>query len=213
MCRRKRPDIRTFQEGAQGTCRPGKCKIRNIGNGQGRMCITRRTTEETMKRLATVLALAIFATAAFAAETADKQKTEEKAKAEKPAAKATASTSGAATPTEPAKSGTNAKSLNAPPPTAGAAESPLVAAARRTNRLGKTPQILITDQTLKSSGQGAHVTTTKKQEEIVISPTAGKTKTPEMIEKENRYREEKKKEIADAGAKKAEAAKENRLGQ
>lgn len=165
-----------------------------------------------MKRLATLLALTIFATAAFAAEPADKQKSEEKAKAEKPATKATASTSGAATPTEPANSGTNAKSLNAPAPGAGAVESPLAAAARKANRLGKTPQILINDQNLKTSGQGAHVTTTKKQEEIVISPTAGKTKTPEMIEKENRYREEKKKEIADANAKKAEAAKENRLG-
>ena len=42
-------------------------------------------------------------------------------------------------------------------------DSPLVAAAKRSNRLGKKPAMVITNETLKSSGAKAHVTTTASQ--------------------------------------------------
>ena len=45
-------------------------------------------------------------------------------------------------------------------------DSPLVAAAKRANRLGKKPTNVITNATLKTSGTTAHVTTTEKQSAI-----------------------------------------------
>jgi hypothetical protein len=61
-------------------------------------------------------------------------------------------------------------------------DSPLVAAAKRANRLGKksaTP--VITNATLKSSGANAHVTTTAKQTAIQMpAPLLPPRETPEM---------------------------------
>jgi hypothetical protein len=60
-------------------------------------------------------------------------------------------------------------------------DSPLVAAAKRANRLGKKPANVITNATLKTSGTNAHVTTTDKQAifqmPVPLEPPRG---TPEM---------------------------------
>jgi hypothetical protein len=60
-------------------------------------------------------------------------------------------------------------------------DSPLVAAAKRANRLGKKPasKILITNETLKTSGTNAHVTTAEEYHTITLPPESGPT--PEMI--------------------------------
>jgi type IV secretory pathway VirB10-like protein len=59
-------------------------------------------------------------------------------------------------------------------------DSPLVAAAKRANRLGKKPTKVITNATLKSAGANAHVSTTDKPAlplPKVLEPPAD---TPEM---------------------------------
>ncbi|HEX6098527.1 MAG TPA: hypothetical protein VF432_19580 [Thermoanaerobaculia bacterium] len=72
-------------------------------------------------------------------------------------------------------------------PTAAAApqaqpDSPLVAAAKRANRLGKKPANVITNATLKTSGANAHVTTTDKQAIFQMpQPLEPPRATPEMI--------------------------------
>src|SRR5262245_13514447 len=58
-------------------------------------------------------------------------------------------------------------------------DSALVAAAKRTHRLGKKPTNVITNETLKKSGTNAHVTTTDTQAKIKM-PAPPKP-TPEMI--------------------------------
>lgn len=74
-----------------------------------------------------------------------------------------------------------------PPQTATAAatqpapeDSPLVAASKRANRLGRKPKskVVITNETLKQSGAGAHVTTAETQPRINIPPPPAPT--PEM---------------------------------
>lgn len=92
---------------------------------------------------------------------ADEKKAE---KAEKPAA----------TPTTAATT-TAAAEPQAQP------DSPLVAAAKRANRLGKKPANVITNATLKSSGTNAHVTTTDKQAIFQMpKPLEPLRDTPEM---------------------------------
>lgn len=60
-------------------------------------------------------------------------------------------------------------------------DSPLVAAAKRANRLGKKPSNVITNATLKSSGANAHVTTTDKQAIFQMpQPLEPPRDTPEM---------------------------------
>lgn len=53
-----------------------------------------------------------------------------------------------------------------------AEDSPLVAAAKRANRLGKKPvsKVVITNETLKTSGANAHVTTAQQQAKITLPP-------------------------------------------
>jgi hypothetical protein len=63
-----------------------------------------------------------------------------------------------------------------------AEDSPLVQAAKRSNRLGKKPTNVITNETLKKSGEKAHVTTTKEQDSMYIPPAHKQpAPTPEMI--------------------------------
>lgn len=51
-------------------------------------------------------------------------------------------------------------------------DSPLVAAAKRANRLGRKPAApVITNATLKQSGANAHVTTTSAQRPLVLPPS------------------------------------------
>ncbi len=53
-----------------------------------------------------------------------------------------------------------------------AEDSAMVAAAKRANRLGKKPvsKIVITNESVKSAGANAHVTTTQQQKAIVLPP-------------------------------------------
>jgi hypothetical protein len=85
------------------------------------------------------------------------------------------------------------------------ADSPLVAAAKRSNRLGKKPSSkVITNQTLKTSGANAHVTTTSSQTSLepMLKRPAAKP-TPEMIAAEQAA--QRRKAEAEAAAKKQEA--------
>jgi hypothetical protein len=52
------------------------------------------------------------------------------------------------------------------------ADSPLVAASRRTNRAAKKSAIVITNETLAHAGASAHVTTTKVQPVLAKLPAA-----------------------------------------
>jgi hypothetical protein len=62
-----------------------------------------------------------------------------------------------------AKTTATAETTKAQAADAPQADSPLVAASKRANRLGKKPTNVITNETLKQSGAGAHVTTTSQQ--------------------------------------------------
>jgi hypothetical protein len=82
------------------------------------------------------------------------------------------------------------KTETAKPPQAATAaqpapeDSPLVAASKRANRLGRKPKskIVITNETLKQSGAGAHVTTSEVQPGINIPPPPPPPRpTPEMV--------------------------------
>lgn len=97
------------------------------------------------------------------------------------------------------------------------ADSPLVAAAKRANRLGKKPTNVITNATLKSSGANAHVTTTATQTAIQMPrPLEPPRDTPEMAyakmqrdqrvktaaegEKERKAKEEQQRKVQEAAA-------------
>jgi hypothetical protein len=109
--------------------------------------------------IALVLALPVLAPA-MAPVMAEEKKAEEK-KPEQTAAAATTTTAAAAPQAQP--------------------DSPLVAAAKRANRLGKKPTNVITNATLKSSGANAHVTTTEKQSVFQMPlPLEPPRDTPEM---------------------------------
>lgn len=87
-------------------------------------------------------------------------------------------------------------------------DSPLVAAARRTNRLGKKrPANVITNATLTKSGSAsAHVTTTETQAPLVLPPPlAEPPPTPEMLARA-KAEERRKKDTASAEKKKKDTA-------
>ena len=92
----------------------------------------------------------------------------------------------------------------APPP----ADSPLVAAAKRANRLGKKPtsKIVITDATLKSSGANAHVTTTEKLGSVTVPPPP----PPPVEVVLAQQAAERRKAQAEAEAKKQKAAEQRK---
>ena len=82
-------------------------------------------------------------------------------------------------------------------------DSPLVAAARRANRLGKkSGSKVITNETLKTSGQKAHVTTT---ETLRALPKGEVEPSQEVLELQQR--EKDRKAAAEAAAKKEKEAK------
>ena len=94
-----------------------------------------------------------------------------------------------------------------------AQDSPLVAAARRMNRLGKKPTNVITNETLTKSSGTAHVTTASTPlKPIVLPPAAGTPNpTPEMVAAAKVAEERKKAEMAAAQKAKAEEARRGRV--
>lgn len=99
-----------------------------------------------------------------------------------------------------------------PAPAPQQAESPLVAAARRANRLGKKPANVITNDTLVKSGTAGHVTTTLNQPAVMLPAefTQPIRPTPEMVAA--RQADERRKALAAEEAKKLEAeAKRQRM--
>ena len=68
-------------------------------------------------------------------------------------------------------------------------DSPLVAAAKRANRGKPKSKIVITDESLKTGGQNARITTAAEQRPINVPPAA--RPTPEMLhaEKQAKQRE------------------------
>lgn len=130
---------------------------------------------------------------------------------------------------EPAKKTTSAPAAEAARPTvisgatASAADSPLVAAAKRTNRGSKKSVHKITNANLGKYGSGsARITTTEKQEPITMpAPLAEPVQTPEMkviAEREAARKTaqveaaKKQKDEADKRAKAAQAAERNEEG-
>jgi hypothetical protein len=87
-----------------------------------------------------------------------------------------------------------------------AEDSPMVAAAKRANRLGKKPvsKIVITNETVKSAGANAHVTTTQEQKAIVLPPQEQVKPTAEEVAA--KAAAEKRKAEAQASAAKQQAA-------
>lgn len=89
--------------------------------------------------------------------------------------------------------------------TAAQPDSPLVAAAKRANRLGKksASKVVITNDTLKSSGSNAHVTTT---ETLRALPKGQAEPSQEVLELQQR--EKNRKVAAEAAAKKEKEEKQ-----
>lgn len=85
------------------------------------------------------------------------------------------------------------------------ADSPLVAAAKRSKRLGKKPASkVITNETVKTSGTNAHVTTTANQTSLdAVLKQPPPAPTPEMVAAKKA--EEQRKAAAAEEAKKREA--------
>ena len=74
-------------------------------------------------------------------------------------------------------------------------DSPLVAAAKRMNRLGRKPasKIMITNETLKQSGGAGHITTSEQQPAINMpAPAPEPTPTPEMAIAKKKAAEQKR---------------------
>lgn len=95
---------------------------------------------------------------------------------------------------------------------AAAQDSPLVAAAKRTGRLGKKPTNVITNETVKNSGSKAHITTTTDQRTLNMPPPAKPARpTPEMVHNEKLERRRKADEAAAEKRQKAEEARQLRL--
>jgi hypothetical protein len=92
-------------------------------------------------------------------------------------------------------------------------DSPLVAAARRANRLGKKPTNVITNETLTKSSGTAHVTTAASPlKPIVLPPPASQPNpTPEMIAAAKTAEERKKAEAIAAQKQKAEEERRKRV--
>ena len=87
-----------------------------------------------------------------------------------------------ATATEAKPAAAAAEQKTAAAATTAQPDSPLVAAAKRANRLGKKkPANVITNDTLKASGTSAHVTTTERQAIFQMpQPLEPPRDTPEM---------------------------------
>jgi hypothetical protein len=102
----------------------------------------------------------------------------------------------------------------APAPAAAAPQqqdSPLVAAAKRAKRLGKKPSNVITNETLRQSGAGAHVTTTASQKGFQPPPALAPLRpTPEMEAAAGRIAHEK--ELAEQAKLQKKAAEAQRRG-
>lgn len=82
-----------------------------------------------------------------------------------------------------------------------AQDSPLVAAAKRSNRLGKKPTNVITNETLKKSGANAHVTTTANQKKLPLpQPTIQQPKVAETKKAEPTPEQKKEREMKVAAA-------------
>jgi len=104
---------------------------------------------------------------------------------------------------QPAKT-TSAQTTSAQPAVA-QSDSPLVAAAKRAHRLGKkSASKVITNETLKTSGQNAHVTTT---ETLRALPKGEAEPSQEVLELQER--EKQRKAAAEAAAKKEKEAKQH----
>ena len=104
------------------------------------------------------------------------------------------------TETAPAKTTATATTAAAAPAPEAQADSPLVAAAKRANRKNKKPSNLITNETLKTVGANAHVTTTATQSTIAMpKPLDPPRPTPEMAHA--RAQEIKKKALAEEAEK------------
>jgi hypothetical protein len=99
------------------------------------------------------------------------------------------------------------------PKTVKPADSPLVAAAKRSNRLGKKPasKVVITDATLKTAGENAHITSPAEQHNLNM-PAEPVRPTPEMVAAEKAAAKRKADEEA-AAKKRAEDAKKLRKEQ
>jgi hypothetical protein len=95
----------------------------------------------------------------------------------------------------------------APAQAPAAEQSPLVAAAKRTNRLGKKPANVITNDTLKKSGSTAHVTTSEKVVPMPVPPADAPHPTPEMIADREKAEKKKYEEQKAAEKKKADEAR------
>ena len=90
------------------------------------------------------------------------------------------------------------------------ADSPLVAASKRANRLGKKPTNVITNETLKQSGAGAHVTTTTQQPRFQAPEYMPPPRpTPEMEAATRRAAQEK--ELAKKAAQQQKAAEAEQM--
>jgi hypothetical protein len=125
--------------------------------------------------------------------------------AEEPAKTSAASTATATTTAAPATARPQVISAA----TASPADSPLVAAARRTNRAKKSA-IKITNATLGKYGStGARITTTSRQEPIVMpAPLPESAPTPEMIYAAER--EKKRQAATEEASKKSKEDAEKR---
>lgn len=101
-------------------------------------------------------------------------------------------------------------STAAQPAAAASQDSPLVAAARRSNRLGKKPANVITNETLsKASTSSARITTTLNQPALNVNLPAVPAPTPEMAAAE-KAKERRAKELAEEKAKAAAEARQER---
>lgn len=109
---------------------------------------------------------------------------------------------------EPKKSETKAAATQP-----AAEDSPLVAASKRMNRLGRKPKSkVITNETLKQAGDGAHVTTSEQQPAIRMpAPSRAPEPTPEMMAAKKRAEEQKLAAEAEAAKQKAEEQRLRRM--
>ena len=100
-----------------------------------------------------------------------------------------------------------AQTTTAAATTTATSDSPLVAAAKRSNRLGKkSTSKVITNDTLKTSGQNAHVTTTATLREL---PKGEPEPSQEVMQLQQR--EKDRKAAAEAAAKKEKEAKQHEM--
>lgn len=99
-----------------------------------------------------------------------------------------------------------------PAETPAAEQSPLVAAAKRSNRLGKKSSTkVITNDTLKTSGGSAHVTTSDKVVPLPTPPNDAPRPTPDMIADAKKAEQKKRDDEAAAKAKIAEDERQRRI--